>query len=88
MLKIVILFLLFTYATLQASTLSAQTPPLGYKLVWGDEFDGVALDESKWSHRYLGKRKLGYTTANSIVVASQQHSVSTNISGKFLDFIV
>jgi len=70
MFKIVILFLLFTYATLQTSALSAQTPPLGYELVWSDEFDGIALDESKWGHRYLGKRKLGYTTADSIVVSN------------------
>jgi hypothetical protein len=52
------------------SALSPQTVPLGYELVWSDEFNGDSLDESKWSHRYLGKRKLGYTTADSIVISN------------------
>ena len=42
--------------------------PPGYNLVWNDEFDGSSLDLTKWSHRYLGPRKLGYTTESSIVV--------------------
>lgn len=43
-------------------------PPKDYKLMWSDEFNGDSLDMSKWSHRYLGKRKLGYTTEDSVKV--------------------
>lgn len=30
-------------------------PPEGYKLVWSDEFDGDAVDETKWTYRLRGK---------------------------------
>jgi beta-glucanase (GH16 family) len=43
-------------------------PPKSYKLVWNDEFNGNSLDMTKWSHHWLGKRKLGYTTEDSIKV--------------------
>jgi beta-glucanase (GH16 family) len=43
-------------------------PPKDYKLIWSDEFNGDSLDMSKWSHRWLGKRKLGYTTEDSVKV--------------------
>ncbi len=29
----------------------APTPPPGYKLAWADEFDGPALDETRWLYR-------------------------------------
>lgn len=31
--------------------------PQGYELVWSDEFDGDALDMTKWSHRQLNKKR-------------------------------
>lgn len=49
-------------------SLKQTIPPSGYKLVWSDEFNQNSLDMSKWNHRYLGKRKLGYTTEESIRV--------------------
>ena len=36
--------LLAVFATLTAPA----APPAGYYLVWGDEFNGSALDPSKW----------------------------------------
>ena len=30
--------------------------PADYRLVWGDEFHGSALDPKKWEYRYLGNR--------------------------------
>ena len=64
-LRRMILTALFALAPLS----SFATPPAGYSLVWNDEFYGDKLDETKWGHRYLGKRKLGYTTADSISVS-------------------
>lgn len=40
------------------------------QLVWSDEFDGDRLDLGKWSHRYPGKRKLGYSTSDSVSVSN------------------
>jgi beta-glucanase (GH16 family) len=37
---------------------SGPIPP-GYKLVWADEFNGDALDKSKWNHRGSGERRGG-----------------------------
>lgn len=34
-----------------AASLSAQTPPPGYKLKWVDEFDGPTLNLDKWMYR-------------------------------------
>ena len=42
--------LVFFASLLAASTLPAKPPP-GYKLTWNDEFDGKAVDESKWRYR-------------------------------------
>lgn len=61
-------------AYLSAETLmidqNKSVPPVGYTLVWNDEFNGNSLDMTKWSHRYLGARKLGYTTEDSIKVSN------------------
>ena len=43
--------------------------PPGYNLIWNDEFDGSSLDLTKWSHRSLGPRGLGYVTESSIDVS-------------------
>lgn len=69
MLRFVILSLLSMYSTIQADILHIKAPPVGYKLVWSDEFDGNTLDESKWSHRYPGKFRIGYNTIDSITVS-------------------
>ena len=65
-----LLLLLFVIFVSNANliNLKPSVPPRGYKLVWSDEFNGDRLDMTKWSHRYLGKRKLGYTTEDSIKV--------------------
>lgn len=39
-----------------------------WKLVWRDEFDGIALDESKWSYRYLGPREGSIISKDCITV--------------------
>ncbi len=42
---------------------------LGYKLVWEDEFLGSELDQTKWKVRGIGKRALGYVSADAVKVA-------------------
>lgn len=56
-------------------------PLKDYKLVWNDEFNGNSLDMSKWSHRWLGKRKLGYTTEDSIKVDNGTLKIITHKEG-------
>lgn len=68
--KIIFLFLVGLSIAIYAELINLKQtlPPSGYKLVWSDEFNGNSLDINKWSHHWLGKRKLGYTTEDSIRV--------------------
>ena len=47
------LCLVFAMAAGAADAMSCATPApqAGRRLVWGDEFDGTALDQSKWRFR-------------------------------------
>jgi len=40
----------------------------GYRLVWEDEFLGNELDQTKWKVRGIGKRALGYVSAEAVKV--------------------
>ena len=40
----------------------------GYTLVWEDEFLGNELDQTKWRVRGIGKRALGYVSAEAVKV--------------------
>ena len=68
----VFIFLMILLSTSNAEPTNFQPSALlkGYKLVWNDEFNGDSLDMTKWSHRFLGKRKLGYTTEDAILVSN------------------
>lgn len=41
---------------------------LGYELSWQDEFEGSALDASKWEVRGVGPRALGYVSPEAVEV--------------------
>jgi len=41
---------------------------LGYTLFWEDDFNGNALDASKWEVRGIGKRALGYVAEKAVTV--------------------
>jgi beta-glucanase (GH16 family) len=69
MLKLLFL-LLYSSGILFAINLNSSMPDSNYKLVWSDEFNGNELDSTKWNYRYLGKRKLGYNTEDSIKVSN------------------
>jgi len=46
-------------------------------LVWADEFDGAALDMTKWSHRGLGPRKGGVNVEEAVRLDGEGHLVIT-----------
>lgn len=75
--SIVILFLLLlTIAGMaqkkvrnNALTQKRITPKsMGYKLVWEDQFNGKALDTTKWDVRGVGPRRVGYNSAEAVKV--------------------
>ncbi len=41
---------------------------LGYKLVWQDEFEGKALDTTKWKVRGIGPRAIAYVSPRAVKV--------------------
>ena len=56
-------------------------PPAGYRLAWSDEFDGSALDQAKWSHYGLGKRRDSINTADAVGVANGMLTITSYTSG-------
>lgn len=62
-------------------------PPAGYKLAWSDEFDGPALDSSKWQVWLPGKRHDAINTAEAIsltngcLVITTYTEAGTNFTG-------
>jgi beta-glucanase (GH16 family) len=51
--------------------------PVGYELVWNDEFDGPKLDESKWRLRYPGQREAGFIDADAVSLDGKGHLLLT-----------
>lgn len=53
--------------------------PVGpeYKLVWSDEFDGAALDLSKWDYRGLGPRRDAINVKDTVTLDGKGHLVLT-----------
>lgn len=56
---------------------AAGPPTAEYKLVWSDEFDGTALDSTKWKHRYPGPRKDGFNDPSAVSLDGKGHLVLT-----------
>jgi beta-glucanase (GH16 family) len=50
----------------EITTAEKSAVPPDYVLAWNDEFDGDSLDREKWGYHWLGKRKLGYSTEESV----------------------
>lgn len=63
----------------QASIVSDN--PAGWKLTFSDEFSGMSLDDSKWSHRGLGPRRDAINTANAVSVGEGLLTITTYTSG-------
>lgn len=49
--------------------------PDGYELVWGDEFDGDTLDESKW--RIYGRRT-GQRAGGKVQLIANEQTVTVH----------
>jgi autotransporter-associated beta strand protein len=60
---------------------TAAPSPNGWTLVWGDEFNGAALDASKWGHWLLGARRDAVNTAGAVAVTNGALTISTYTSG-------
>jgi beta-glucanase (GH16 family) len=63
----------------QASIVSDN--PAGWQLTFSDEFSGMSLDDSKWSHRGLGPRRDAINTANAVSVGEGLLTITTYTSG-------
>ena len=48
-------------------------PSKDYKLVWQDEFDGPALDETKWAHRSVGQRRGAWIDPECVTFDGKGH---------------
>lgn len=48
-----------------------------YELVWHDEFDGAVLDETKWRHYALGKRRDAMNVKEAVTLDGRGHLVIT-----------
>ncbi len=56
---------------------------LGYTLYWQDEFNGNALDTTKWEIRGIGPRALGYVSKQAVTIENgylQLHALKRNDS--------
>jgi len=55
-------------------------PQAGYRLVWHDEFDGAALDTSRWT-AYSGPRRHARNTPDAVSVAAGALTIVTYTDG-------
>jgi len=76
------LFIIFLYCFLQPgfelANIVLQTnniPVEGYKLFWSDEFNGNALDRTKWKFRGLGKRGDAFNVMSSVKLDGDGHLI-------------
>ena len=54
-----------------------EPPAPAATLIWGDEFDGVALDSTKWEYRALGPRRDGVNVREAISLDGDGHLLMT-----------
>ncbi len=77
----------FAFATLFTLLLAANSalglaqseaiPVKGYKLVWSDEFDGTAMDPTKWDYRDTGPRRDAVNVKETVALDGEGHLVLT-----------
>jgi beta-glucanase (GH16 family) len=66
----------------------AAAPPAGYKLAWADEFDGTAVDRSKWDYRTDSKHwstqkpeNVVLESGNLVLVLKKEKALDKEYSG-------
>ena len=64
-------------ATLFSTQALFAAPPSGYYMVWSDEFNGTALDTTKWDYWLLGNRRDAVNVANAISVGGGNLTITT-----------
>jgi len=69
-LSAVVAVLCLTISCKNKNTSQQENSPekLGYKLVWEDNFNGNALDTTKWEVRGVGPRRMGYISEKAVKV--------------------
>ena len=60
---------------------ASATPPPGYYLVWGDEFNGTSLDTNKWTYWLTGSHRDAINVTNAISVGGGNMTITTYSSG-------
>jgi beta-glucanase (GH16 family) len=72
-----------------ATLLARATPPPGYSLAWGDEFDGSKLNKKNWEYARNGWRNSAYNTRAAVSVTNGCLVITTYTSGgtNFTGFI-
>ncbi|MFA6564372.1 MAG: glycoside hydrolase family 16 protein [Verrucomicrobiia bacterium] len=68
--------LLMASAVLCSTLVAHAEPPMGYKLLWQDNFDGDNLDLSKWA-AVVGPRKGGQSVADAVSVKNGALTITT-----------
>lgn len=94
MIKVVLYSMLFY--SLASFAQGHFVPSPDYKLYWSDEFDGAALDTTKWNYRLLGQRREAVNVksavrldgAGNLVITTRQvgseiHTGMIGTQGKF-----
>ena len=64
-----------------AAAARAEVPTNGWTLVWHDEFDGTALDTTKWGYWLTGVRRDATNTPSAVAVGGGNLTISTYTSG-------
>ncbi len=60
---------------------ASASPPPGYYLVWGDEFNGTSLDTNKWTYWLTGSHRDAINVTNAVAVGGGNLTVTTYSSG-------
>src|SRR5215475_10969255 len=60
--------------------LSHAAPPVGYYLVWADEFNSFSLDTTKWDYWLLGNRRDAVNIQNAVSLNGSNLVITTYTS--------